>query len=184
MRSDRAPMAERVLVLLSACVVLGCGDDAVAGTAEPVCTRCGACEESVEVVRATHVVGEIDYGDDAGPPAGGDHNECWGRWGVHDAPLAAERWVHNLEHGGIAFLYRCTEGCADEVAALERIVAGRPLALLTSYADMSARFAVVSWGHRLVSDCLDEDALLAFYEAHVDRAPESVGSEPPAGCPP
>jgi hypothetical protein len=41
---------------------------------------------------------------------------------------------------------------------------------------------VVAWGHRLVSSCLDEEAMAAFYMAHFDRAPESVAGGPPSGC--
>jgi hypothetical protein len=33
-----------------------------------------------------------------------------------------------------------------------------------------------------VTDTLDHDAFVAFYEAHVDMAPESITSGPPSGC--
>jgi hypothetical protein len=48
---------------------------------------------------------------------------------------------------------------------------------------MPTRFAVVSWGYRLESDCLDLDAFTAFYLAHVNQAPEDIPGNPPAGCP-
>lgn len=146
-----------------------------------LCTRCGACEQSVAFSSVTHVDGPIDY-DDL-PPAGGEHNPCWGDFRVYETPLADERWVHNLEHGGVVFLYHCPEGCAAEVAELGAFVRKRSQALLTPYPELPARFAAVAWGERLVSPCFDLDAFEAFYAAHVGRAPESVTAPPPAACP-
>ena len=129
---------------------------------------------------AQHVTGTIPYADL--PPAGGPHNPCWAAFGVHETPVPAERWVHNLEHGGVVFLYNCPEGCDTEVEQLQTLVDGTPQALLTEYEGLPARFAVVAWGHRLVSDCFDSEAFLAFYADHVDQAPESITAGPPAGC--
>lgn len=171
----------------------GAGDagssDAGAGgaDAEPpvdpdaICTAGGACEEVVELAPAQHVEGDIDYG--ALPPAGGPHNGCWGDFGVHDEPFAPENWVHNLEHGAVVLLHDCPDGCDAELTALEGFVAERSWAILTAYADMETRFAVVAWGYRLMSDELDLDAFADFYDAHADQAPESVPSGKPGGCP-
>jgi len=87
--------------------------------------------------------------------------------------------VHNLEHGGVVFLHHCDD-CADDVAALDAFANGHAMALSTPYAALPARFAVVAWGVRLVSDCYDPDAFAAFYAAHVDHGPESVSGPPPA----
>jgi hypothetical protein len=91
-------------------------------------------------------------------------------------------FVHNMEHGGVIFLYDCPEGCASEVAQLETFVNANPLTLLTPYAGLPARFALTSWGKRLVSDCFDLAAFTQFYEASADMAPESVGGNPPREC--
>ena len=124
--------------------------------------------------------GNVDYADI--PPASGQHNSCWGDWGVHDAELRTERWVHNLEHGGVVFLYHCEPACPDDVQTLAKFVSERPLALLTPYARLPTKFAVVSWGVRLLSSCLDIEAFAAFYAAHVNRGREMVSSDPPAAC--
>lgn len=145
-----------------------------------VCSACGACEEEVQLNAAQHVTGTILYLDL--PPAGGPHNPCWAAFKAHDTPVPAERWVHNLEHGGVVFLYNCPEGCDTEVEQLQTLVDGTPQALLTEYEGLPARFAVVAWGHRLVSDCFDAEAFLAFYRGHVDQAPESITAGPPTGC--
>jgi hypothetical protein len=147
-----------------------------------LCTSSGDCEEAIPVNSAQHMDGTIDYPDP--PPAGGNHNPCWGAWGVHAQALGVEHWVHNLEHGGVVFLYHCSGGCAADVAKLAAFVKGHRLTILTEYDAMPKRFAVVAWGFRLQSDTLDLGAFEMFYTAHVDHAPESIDSGPPAGCPP
>lgn len=146
-----------------------------------ICTDSGACEQVVEVGPPNHVQGNIDYRDP--PPAGGAHSPCWGDYGVHEEPLPAENWVHNLEHGAVVYLYDCPEGCAEDVEALSTLIEGRPFALLTAYPALSTRFAVVAWGHRLESEDVDPTAFAAFYDAHADRALESITSGAPSGCP-
>jgi hypothetical protein len=163
---------------------VGRGDAASLDAAEPevLCTECdGKCEETIEVVTMMHVSGGVQYEDV--PPVGGLHDPCWGDYGVYDAPaLPPERWVHNLEHGAIVFLYRCPDGCDDDVAALTQLAEGLERTIVTPYADMQPGFAAVAWGHRLVSSCLDLDALQAFYDAHFDQAPESITTGAPDGC--
>lgn len=128
-----------------------------------------------------HVMGRVDYPDT--PPASGPHNgRCWSEWGVQQAEVPPERWVHNLEHGGVVFLYRCDEGCDSELTTLREFVNGHRFTLLTAYAELPTRFAVISWGVRMLSDCLDRDAFAAFYDAHVNRAPESIDSPPAPIC--
>lgn len=46
------------------------------------------------------------------------------------------------------------------------------------YASLPTRFAAVSWGRRLLTDCFDEAQMEAFYAEHVDNAPESITSNP------
>jgi hypothetical protein len=92
-----------------------------------------------------------------------------------------------LEHGGIVFLYNCPSGCATEVSALAQLVSTHPRTVLTAYDQLpvSTRFAVMAWGHRLLTDCIDPVAFADFYTDNFDRAPESEADDPdPIGCPP
>ena len=148
-----------------------------------ICSSCGDCEESVAAGTALHVIDPVEYTDP--PPVGGNHDPCWADFGVHEEAVAPERWVHNLEHGGVAFLYHCPGGCDAEVAMLASLSTNqRPFALVTEYAALPARFAAVAWGHRLVTDCFDAAAFGAFYDAHADQAPESSTSGRPPACDP
>jgi hypothetical protein len=128
------------------------------------------------------MTGTIDYPDP--PPSSGPHNTCWGSWGVQSTPLRPERWVHNLEHGGVVLLYRCEAGCSAELEMLKSFVASHERTILTEYAPlpMPARFAAVAWGYRLVSDCLDLRAFQAFYAEHFDQGPESISVGPGPEC--
>jgi hypothetical protein len=141
---------------------------------------CSQREQELPVMSAFHVRGDVMYGDP--PPVGGDHNECWAKWGAYDEELADERWVHNLEHGGVILLYNCPEGCANEVDTMRVYVSGRTQALLTPYRALPTRFAAVAWGVRLTTDCFDMPAFQTFYQEHVDRAPESIADDPPRSC--
>ena len=159
-----------------------------ASSAGGACDECGACDESIPPTSRNHVLGPIDYPDP--PPTGGDHNPCWATWGVHEDVVPPERWVHNLEHGGIVFLYRSRAALpgtnlgdaeaadAGALSQLDTLVERLPRTLLTEYSALPKAFAVVSWGHRLVSDCVDLNAAERFYEVHFDHAPEDIASNP------
>jgi len=191
--------SSRALLLVLACGVvasgsLGCADDDVprgdaidAGTlldASASLEASAACDVPPETfppfTGGAHVNGPLDYPDK--PPVGGHHNPCWARWGVYDKELASERWVHNLEHGGVVFLFRCDDGCASERAAMASIVNGNPQAILTPYAALPTRFAVVAWGVRITSECFDSARFQRFYDEHVGRGPEQIASNPPDSC--
>lgn len=148
-------------------------------------TPCGACGgdcliEELSYGAALHTTSPIDYAEP--PPAGGPHNPCWAPWGMSEQPIEDDNFVHNLEHGGIVFLWSC-EGCDSEVSLIEGIVEEKGIfTLATPYPDMDVPFAALSWGFRLTMSCLDTGELSSFYDAHVDAAPESLPSGPSPDC--
>jgi hypothetical protein len=167
--------------------LLGCRKDApYQSTATASTASCDACEggcvdEVVPAASAEHTEEALDYADP--PPSGGDHNPCWAPWGVHTEEVPDENWVHNLEHGGVVFLYNCPEGCPEEVATLTRLVESLEVwALLTPYSELGVPFAAVSWEHRLLLQCVDEDVLDQWFLDHVNRGPESSYGDPSDSC--
>jgi len=153
--------------------------------AAPDVSSCDACDrcvvEHLSSSSRDHVSGGIDYPDP--PPAGGDHDPCWTTWGVHTEEVPDENWVHNLEHGGVVFLTNCPDGCPEDWDTLAGIVDAHPgQAVLTPYSLMDDRFAVVAWEYRMLTDCVDPAAFDAFFQDHVDQAPESETAAPGASC--
>lgn len=168
----------------------GCeGDDALLESGalpegEWPCDACsGACIEAfANEPDHSHVDGNVSYADE--PPYGGDHNSCWATWGEHTEQVAAENWVHNLEHGGVVFLYDCPDGCDEEHAQLlaytSTLTPGRWL--LSPYEKSSYPFTVVSWGHRLELGCFDLPAIQRFYDENVGNGREDVTANPSSQC--
>ncbi len=171
-------------LLLLPLLLVGCPDEAAPVISSEACEACdGECVvENVELQTATHTEDPIDY--DTTPPVGGPHDPCWADWGVYDTELDSRHWIHNLEHGGIVYLYDCPDGCAEDVAVLEAIEAAAPsgTVIVTPYSGLDGGFAAVSWGWRMLTGCADQAALQQFYDDRVDQAPESVTSDAPAGC--
>lgn len=173
--------------MIVAWLVWGACATAPAPQAESAAEPCDACEGACLSTHTpntsrNHVSGPVDYAED--PPSSGDHNPCWAEWGVHTETVPVENWVHNLEHGGVVFLVDCPDGCEAERAELEAYVLGLPegRGLLTPYSGAPQPFTVVAWEHKLELGCLDLEAIAAFYDAHVGRAPEDTPSGPAAEC--
>lgn len=148
------------------------------------CNSCGGdcLQDALSNDGQKHLDGDLDYDDS--PPASGDHNACWAQWGVYTTQVDPENWVHNLEHGGLVALYNCPEGCAEDQALLEEWAGTLPVGriILTPYADMDWNFGIVAWQHRLLTNCLDLDAMQAFFDDHVGQAPENLIDPPTASC--
>lgn len=114
------------------------------------------------------------------PPSGGHHRGEWGKWGEYSY-MPPQRWLHNLEHGGIAFLYH---PCAPKatVDALRAFAKAWPADdggefrwVMTPYPGLPTAVAVVAWGWSYSANCLKNDEITTFIKAHYRKAPEDVG---------
>ena len=118
------------------------------------------------------------------PPSSGPHYATRAAYGVSATPVAPGEWIHALEHGGIAVLFRCAdEASCSAIAArvdVEVYRRARPGAfgeakvVGTPYQDMDTPFAAVAWGRILRLDALDAERILAFYDRYLDRGPENA----------
>jgi hypothetical protein len=119
------------------------------------------------------------------PPASGPHYGIWARYDFSYPALERGFWLHNVEHGAIALLYRCDEGCPAEVAALEDVVRGYPVdpacstpvkrrALVASDPLLpdGVPFAAIAWGVTYTATCVDPGALEQFRRDFYAKAPE------------
>ena len=116
------------------------------------------------------------------PPASGPHYPRTAPYGVSDQAIPPGYWVHNLEHGGVAVLWNCSDGCPDVVAQVRDAYVKLPRSkqfnvvklVGTPYNTMSSKIAFVAWGKILELDAFDYDQLLRFYNAYVDKGPEAA----------
>ncbi len=116
------------------------------------------------------------------PPASGPHFDAPATWGSIKEPLPEGRFVHNLEHGGIALLYKCTDQCDAVANQVQRLYQNLPKDtrfgevkfVASPYTRMEHNFAVLAWDYIYEMDTLDTRAVESFYTAHVNKGPELV----------
>jgi hypothetical protein len=150
---------------------------------------------TTQVLGRNHVAtgSTVDYG--FCPPDSGNHyNEP--PYGPIPAavypntqPKAPGGWVHNLEHGWVVLLYRCTgpTDCPSD-AEMQQLQAWYDQAptpdpsinpgctkevLVARFDSMNTRFAVLGWGRELLTNDFDLDTALTFAQQWMD-----AGSEP------
>ena len=131
------------------------------------------------------------------PPTSGAHYNAAGagplRAGFYGPDTAAGPggWVHNLEHGYVAALYRCSNGVCpaeSELQALRSFAANGPptqsaaacgyrsKVIVARMDDMAAPYALVAWDRALLLDSFDAGTANGF----ASRFIEATGPEPNA----
>lgn len=115
---------------------------------------------------------------DLSPPAADNHRGMWARWGEYRS-LPPQRWLHNLEHGGIAFLYHpCADASVvDALRAIARDQGDDFRWILTPYADLPSAVAVVAWEWRYQAECVQVDEIEQFISQRHGMAPEDIASD-------
>ena len=115
------------------------------------------------------------------PPTSGTHYPAaYPRYGVFDFPLPTGSWLHSIEHGAIAILYSCPQGCPEIAQQLRNLYPkmplgrnarqGQPRVLIFPYNDMDIRIAVVTWRWLMELDTVEEAKIIQFAEEHLDRS--------------
>ena len=126
---------------------------------------------------AGHYSNPIGLCYDESPPSSGPHRPMWGKWGEYEY-MPPQRYIHNLEHGGIALLYHpCVE--QSVIDSLRTLVCsipeddGGPFRwILTPYVDLPTNIAVVAWEWTYLNDCFDSESINEFIDEHYRNAPE------------
>lgn len=120
-------------------------------------------------------------------PASGNHWGAWAKWNsVYDKPVKTGFVLHNLEHGGLVFSYKCssaTQSAActearDQLIAIAQSVGG-PRVLITPDPSQPTMFAIRGWRYAYTSDCLDAKSAGAFARAHYRHGREDTDADPP-----
>lgn len=120
-------------------------------------------------------------------PASGNHWGAWAKWAsVYDKPVKTGFVLHNLEHGGIVYSYKCSSAsqsreCSDardQLVSLAQSLGG-PRVIVTPDPSQPTMFAVRAWRYAYTSDCLDETSAKAFAREHYRHGREDEDSDPP-----
>jgi hypothetical protein len=127
---------------------------------------------------AGHIADDEPITYDLSPPAADNHRGMWARWGEYRS-LPPQRWLHNLEHGGIAFLYHpCADAAVvDELRAIAQAQGDDFRWILTPYADLPTAVAVVAWEWRYQAECVQAEEIEQFIEQRYRQAPEDVAGD-------
>lgn len=122
------------------------------------------------------------------PPVTGMHYPIWAAWDRDYATLERGYYVHNLEHGGIVFLYNCPQdgGCPDVVAQLDDVARGfstddaceapvrnRMVVTADPLLPEGVQVAAAAWGVMYTASCFDP-YVLTFARGHYNHAPEDL----------
>ena len=141
------------------------------------------------------------------PPASGNHYNAQAegpvRPGVYgpDDQATPQGWIHNLEHGGLVLLYRCTGGdtaCTEGgQEALRQFNANFPNSpvcnlpagsngpVMARFDQMNWPYAALLWGLVLPMDSLDTTQVSAFFAQQGERTnPEPLCARPTEAPPP
>ncbi|HUR16058.1 MAG TPA: DUF3105 domain-containing protein [Candidatus Limnocylindrales bacterium] len=145
-----------------------------------------------------HVAGNASVSYPFCPPTSGDHVNSVPRGPIPAQVYPATEvrtptgWIHNLEHGYVAVLYRCPggviggDGCPsqEEMNLMQQwydtapapTVASCPKKVLVArFDEMATRFAVVAWGRSMLLDNFELDMAKTFAEQWMehDAVPEA-----------
>ncbi len=140
-----------------------------------ILTRGPTAGERVRLQGRQHIaVGASHTPYSSVPATSGPHYTSTAPRRVYSEPLADERLVHNLEHGGIGIHYSCPEGCEDLVKRLVSVGDRFDNIILSPYFNMDTRIALTVWGFLDKFEDFDEARIVDFIEDHIDKGPERV----------
>lgn len=111
------------------------------------------------------------------PPLSGPHRPDWARWGEY-AFLPPQRWLYNLELGGVVVLYnpcmppRLLEDLRVFLRDQSADDGGPYRWIITPYPGLSTPFLIATWQHGFAANCLDVAAASAFLQSHYRHAPQ------------
>lgn len=151
-----------------------CDETMVMRVSEPLLLQKHVCVQHPIFYENYHTTGRVT------PPTVGRHREHWAKWGEYRY-CPPQRWLHNLEHGGVVFLY---DPCLSEesVCSLRNYIAkwqtrSAPAPfrfVLTPFRNLMRTVAVVAYGRLWMSNCLNVPAMDRFVQENYRQAWEDI----------
>lgn len=189
--SDRLPVIQ--FVGNSTCPTSGASPYNTNGNGQPVPPAVNSFPpvgQPVAEMPHTHVLPPAPVRYNHNPPTSGCHyNLGYGtapiQTGAYDQVIQPEYWVHNLEHGYVAILYNCPDGCPQQFAELRawyRTLPPDPTGvvpyakvIILPYPSMSVPFAALSWDWYDPIPVFSMSEVKRFFANHIGHAPELAG---------
>jgi hypothetical protein len=105
------------------------------------------------------------------PPVSGRHDPTPAACGVHSKPIPDANFVHTLEHGAVAVLYR-PDLDPQEIKEIERIVSEYDDHTVSApYDGLDSPILVASWSHKMPLDEMDAGAIREYIETFRGEPP-------------
>jgi len=116
-------------------------------------------------------------------PTSGPHAAQPANWGVYTSEVPDEKFVHNLEHGGVVITYKPDLATSD-VAKLKTIAetisktgddkSKKGFKVIMAPRSKNTKpVQLAAWQYAMSLDAVDEAKITNFYRDHLNRAPES-----------
>jgi hypothetical protein len=151
---------------------------------------CPIIVNAPELLPPTHVPIGTPVSYDSNPPSSGPHYPIWAAYQAFSTPVDRRYYVHDLEHGGIVFLYKCdtADGCPGVVQTLQQAVNALPddslcqsagegirvRAVITPDPLLDTPVAAAAWGWTYTAQCADLGSLVSFALAHYGQGRETT----------
>jgi hypothetical protein len=159
-----------------------CADPTTYRNALAMCSA--GTSRTTAIVGFNHIADQTPISYAQNPPSSGDHRNMWAKYGEYTR-LPPQRWLHNLEHGAIVFLYH---PCAptEQIDQLRQIARAQandsdtnaPFRwILTPYPELASSIAVVAWGVDYQDNCVNPQEIQDFITANYRRGREDVSSD-------
>jgi len=166
-----------------------CSMKIILPSAQPVWKQIHICTMEQMPEYQTLRITTAPFGDLTYPPFGiGRHRNYWAKQGEYEY-LPPERWLHNTEHGAIAFLYNpCIS--PEALCIIKQFILERPYDntnsskdpsnsgpfrwILTPYKNLVTKFALVSFPSTLFTDCFDRNDWNEFIDRNYRQGFEDL----------
>nr|CAD7460026.1 unnamed protein product [Timema tahoe] len=108
----------------------------------------------------------------------GKHRPLWPKYGEYRF-VPRQRWLHNLEHGGIVLLYHpCVNPLAlDRLKSMVTNCIRKHVITPFTLLDEERPFALLAWGCRLTMSVPSYAVVKDFIMKHALRGPEMLDTE-------
>jgi thiol-disulfide isomerase/thioredoxin len=134
--------------------------------------------KEIEIIGRNHrSTGEQVNNYNSNPPTSGPHYPKPAQTGFYSKKLPDERVIHNIEHGQIWISYNNIT--SETRSQLKQLAQNYPKAVVvTKRPENNAKIAVASWGRLMELNSYDEQKIVKYIKAYINKSPEPFAKLP------